>query len=115
MTEYSNPELGLATYGTLARGRPNAHQRADLTGDWIEGFVRGKLVEQGWGAAMGYPGIVLDDNGPEVAVHVFVSNDLPAHWTRQDAFEGKGYQRSPVNAFTDRGIIAARIYRLVHQ
>lgn len=56
----------LATYGSLAPGRANAHQLDGLTGRWIEGEVRGTLVAEGWGSALGYPAIVLDADGPEV-------------------------------------------------
>ena len=43
----------LATYGTLAPGRSNYHQLSDLRGEWSIGTVRGKLVDKGWGAALG--------------------------------------------------------------
>ena len=58
--------------------------------------MRGRLHEAGWGAAMGYPGIVLDPQGPPVPVQLFDSSDLPQHWPRLDAFEGDEYQRSEV-------------------
>ena len=38
--------------------------------------MRGRLIEMGWGAAMGYPGIVLDETAQEVAVHLFTSPAL---------------------------------------
>jgi hypothetical protein len=41
--------MRLATYGSLAPGRPNEGQLSDLTGRWLAGHVRGKLVEAGWG------------------------------------------------------------------
>lgn len=76
MTEQTSADHALATYGTLAPGRPNAHLLADLPGQWTQGFVRGRLIEMGWGAAMGYPGIVLDETAQEVAVHLFTSPAL---------------------------------------
>jgi gamma-glutamylcyclotransferase (GGCT)/AIG2-like uncharacterized protein YtfP len=57
-----------AVYGTLARGRPNHHQLSGLSGRWIEGTVRGRLFEEGWGAELGYPGLVLDLDGATVGV-----------------------------------------------
>jgi hypothetical protein len=48
--------MRLATYGSLAPGRPNEGQLSDLTGRWLVGHVRGKLVEAGWGAELGFPG-----------------------------------------------------------
>jgi gamma-glutamylcyclotransferase (GGCT)/AIG2-like uncharacterized protein YtfP len=105
-------EHRLATYGTLAPGRPNAHLLDELSGTWTRGSIRGHLHERGWGAADGYPGIVLDDSGPEVGVHVFVSRDLPAHWQRLDEFEGSGYRRVPVSVSGDTGEMAAYVYAL---
>ena len=86
-------ETRLAVYGTLAPGRSNHHQLAGLTGRWLTGTVRGTRVESGWGAALGYPALTLDPNGPVVEVFLFESPDLPAHWARLDAFEGEGYRR----------------------
>lgn len=74
--------------------------------------MRGRLHEAGWGAAMGYPGIVLDPDAPEVAVQVFTSDNLPAHWARLDAFEGEGYTRVWVEVTTADGILEASIYVL---
>lgn len=83
----------LFVYGTLAPGRPNEHVLADLPGRWQAASVRGTLLQQGWGAAAGFPGIVLDERGPEVAGMLFTSEELSAHWQRLDDFEGPGYER----------------------
>ena len=108
----SDPEFRLATYGTLAPGRVNAHQLADLNGAWSLGTVRGRLIEAGWGAEHGYPGIRLDPAGDAVEVHIFTSKDLPAHWPRLDAFEGAGYRRVAATVLTPEGDVAAFIYEL---
>ncbi len=100
----------LATYGTLRPGRPNHHQLDGLQGRWSPGFVRGVLVEAGWGATLGYPALVLDPTGAEVAVDVFESVDLPAHWDRLDAFEGPGYSRVLTQVQTPGGEVEAAIY-----
>jgi len=84
---------GLFVYGTLAPGRPNAHEMDGMVGTWEPAVARGDLLPDGWGAAAGYPAIVLDDEGPEVPGLLFRSDDLPAHWDRLDAFEGEGYDR----------------------
>lgn len=112
MTSGDQAQHRLATYGTLAPGRPNAHQLSALTGTWTRGKVRGHLHELGWGAAAGYPGIVLDDAGPVVQVQVFSSEDLPQHWARLDEFEGPGYRRVAVTVGTDAGPVRAYIYVL---
>jgi gamma-glutamylcyclotransferase (GGCT)/AIG2-like uncharacterized protein YtfP len=105
-------EERLAVYGTLAPGRANHHQLADLQGQWRQGSVRGRRVEAGWGAAFGYPGLVLDPQGPEVEVQLFQSPDLPAHWPRLDAFEGDGYRRVATRVRTTDGELEAFVYVL---
>jgi gamma-glutamylcyclotransferase (GGCT)/AIG2-like uncharacterized protein YtfP len=100
----------LATYGTLAPGRVNHHQLAGLDGRWRKGTVRGRLLEAGWGAALGYPGLVLDAGGPVVEVDLLESPGLPDHWSRLDEFEGPGYRRVLTQVCTADGDIDAWIY-----
>jgi gamma-glutamylcyclotransferase (GGCT)/AIG2-like uncharacterized protein YtfP len=105
----------LAVYGTLAPGQPNHGQLAGLRGHWRPGVVRGHLDPAGWAAPLGYPGLVLDPNGPEVAVQLFESPDLPAHWARLDAFEGADYRRAATRVRTAAGDeVDAWIYVLAH-
>ena len=101
-----------AVYGSLAPGRPNHHQLSGLSGRWIEGTVRGQLLQEGWGAEFGYPGIVLDLDGPTVGVQLFESSDLPDHWSRLDEFEGSGYRRTVTAVSTAEGDLLASIYVL---
>lgn len=84
----------LFVYGSLAPGRANEHVLAAMSGDWEPGSVRGTLRQEGWGAAIGFPGIVLDAEGGEVSGQVFTSDELSQHWARLDAFEGEGYART---------------------
>ncbi len=100
----------LATYGTLAPGRVNNHHLADLEGYWRQGTVKGRLVEAGWGAKLGFPGLILDPLGQAVDVHLFESPDLPDHWPRLDAFEGEGYRRVVTQVYTRDGDLEAFIY-----
>jgi gamma-glutamylcyclotransferase (GGCT)/AIG2-like uncharacterized protein YtfP len=100
----------LATYGTLAPGRSNHHHLSALRGVWSIGTVRGKLVDKGWGAALGYPALVLDADGDTIEVHLFRSADLPSHWSRLDDFEGSEYRRAPVQVETENGLVDAWIY-----
>lgn len=102
----------LAVYGTLAPGRPNEHVLVEVPGDWSPGTVRGQLHEAGWGAASGYPGIIVADDAPEVEVHLFTSPELPQHWARLDDFEGPGYTRTAVTVTTPDGSVEAYIYAL---
>ena len=105
-----NAECRLVAYGTLAPGSPNHQQLNGLNGRWLGGRVRGALVQQGWGAALGYPALILDPDGPIVEVQIFESPDLPSHWPRLDDFEGAGYQRVTVPVETSAGRLEASIY-----
>jgi gamma-glutamylcyclotransferase (GGCT)/AIG2-like uncharacterized protein YtfP len=105
----------LAIYGTLAPGRANHHQLADLNGRWSPGTVNGTLMEQGWGARFGYPGIILDAAGGPVKVQLLESPDLPQHWSRLDEFEGSGYRRVATTVDTEDGAVEAFIYELADQ
>ena len=105
-------ESRLAVYGTLRPGQPNHHVLAEIPGRWLEGHVHGRLVEEGWGAALGSPGIVLDHGAPAVKVWVLESADLPSHWSRLDGFEGLGYSRIPVIVRVPNGELSAFIYAL---
>lgn len=93
----------LFVYGTLAPGRENAHVLADLRGSWTLASVRGTLLPDGWGAALGYPGLVPDAAGGEVRGLLYRSADLPAHWERLDEFEGEGYQRVAIEVRLEDG------------
>jgi len=111
-TRNVTPSHRLATYGTLAPGEVNHHLLVDLEGRWLSGIVRGHRFECGWGAALGFPGLVLDPLGPEVPVQVLESPDLPPRWSRLDQFEGPGYTRVVAEVTTSHGLIEASIYVL---
>ena len=103
----------LFVYGTLAPGRPNEHVLAEVPGTWEPATVRGILLEEGWGAAVGYPGIVLDEPGGDVHGFIFSSEELSAHWARLDDFEGDGYERVVTSAVLGDGtVVKAHIYAL---
>ena len=103
----------LFVYGTLAPGRPNEHVLADVPGEWEPASVVGTLHPEGWGAAAGYPGIVLDEQGGEVEGLLFSSETLAEHWARLDEFEGEGYVRVLTTAKRRDGTtVDAYIYKL---
>ena len=103
----------LFVYGTLAPGRVNAHVLAGVPGVWEPATVRGTLYPEGWGAAMGYPGLVLEDHGDEVHGLVFRSDVLDRHWARLDEFEGSGYRRVLTHArLHDGSLQAVHVYAL---
>lgn len=105
-------ETRLAVYGSLGPGRPNHERLQGLRGRWFEGTVRGNLIDAGWGAELGYPGLVLDPTGTTVDVQVLESSDLPGAWDWLDRFEGSEYRRTTTRVSTDQGQIQASIYVL---
>ena len=103
----------LFVYGSLAPGRTNEHLLAGVRGTWAPASVRGTLRQEGWGIAIGYPAIVLDPSGEEVQGLIFTSNELAAHWSRLDAFEGEDYQRVFTSVKLEDGtVVQAYIYAL---
>ena len=106
----------LFVYGTLAPGRPNEHVLAGVPGTWASATVHGKLVDGGWGAELGYPGIVPSQAGEfdeVVTGFVFSSSELQAHWHRLDEFEGSDYARVPIQATLEDGqVVNAQTYAL---
>lgn len=103
----------LFVYGTLAPGRPNAHVLAGVAGRWEPATIVGTLVPEGWGAAVGYPGIILDEPGDEVDGLLFSSDSLTEHWARLDEFEGEGYERVLTTVKLRNGTpVAAYLYAL---
>jgi gamma-glutamylcyclotransferase (GGCT)/AIG2-like uncharacterized protein YtfP len=105
---FDRPSTRLAVYGSLAPGEVNHHVVADITGLWVDGFVTGTLRQLGWGHHIGFPAITWHADGKKVAVRLFTSLDLPAHWARIDEFEGKDYQRIlvPVRLVTGATTVA---------
>ena len=67
----------LFVYGTLAPGRPNEHVLADVPGEWEAATVSGRLLHEGWGAAVGYPGITKRRDGTTADVYIYQLNDSP--------------------------------------
>lgn len=103
----------LFVYGTLAPGRPNEHVLAEVSGTWEPATVKGTLLQEGWGAAAGYPGIVLDELGDDVPGFIFSSEELATHWARLDEFEGDGYERVVTSAELGNGtVVSVHIYAL---
>lgn len=103
-------QMRLATYGTLAPGGPNNNRLAALKGFWRQGTIRGRLSEAGWGATLGYPGLILDPSAQTIEVSIFESPDLPDYWQQLDAFEGAEYRRVVTQINTDDGDLDAYIY-----
>jgi gamma-glutamylcyclotransferase (GGCT)/AIG2-like uncharacterized protein YtfP len=103
----------LFVYGTLGPGRPNEQVLSRIGGTWAGAHLRGELVEAGWGAEMGFPGLVLKDDGEVIPGHVFQSDYLAGHWRALDEFEGDEYRRVLTNVTLDDGQqVQAHVYAL---
>lgn len=103
----------LFVYGTLAPGQPNEHIVSGLNGTWLPGSVRGDLKQIGWGANMGYPGLVLNHQGAQIHGLVLSTDKLADFWGELDAFEGEEYQRVITPVVMESGeTIEAYVYAL---
>lgn len=94
----------LFVYGTLAPGQKNHDVLADLSGEWVQAATHGTLVDEGWGAGHGCPGIIPSTEAPEVHGYLFTSDDLPNNWAMLDNFEGQDYKRELIMVKLPSGI-----------
>jgi gamma-glutamylcyclotransferase (GGCT)/AIG2-like uncharacterized protein YtfP len=103
----------LFIYGSLQPGGPNEHVLAAIKGEWEPAVIKGKLVQAGWGASMGYPGLVIEESGCDIHGHVFASSHLSAKWSCLDEFEGEEYKRIVANVSLAGGEhVQAHVYVL---
>ena len=109
-TLFGGPSMRLAVYGSLAPGRSNHHMLAHLRGTWHPVTAHGILKDQGWAAGTGFPAFTWDPAGPPVAMQVFESPDLPAHWPTLDEFEGEDYPRMLIPVIRGGGVEVANVY-----
>lgn len=113
MKENSPSLERLFVYGTLQPGGPNEHVLAAIGGEWTPAVVKGTLMKAGWGAGMGYPGLILDEHGTDIYGYVFSSPRLSPQWTDLDDFEGIEYQRTLVPVILESGQqVQAYVYAL---
>lgn len=89
------PDKSIIIYGTLAPNRPNHSRIEHIKGKWLKGIVKGKLVNQGWGAELGYFGFKHSqaDEQENIEAYVLFSEELANYWAYLDEFEGDEYQR----------------------
>lgn len=86
----------LFVYGTLMPNCPNGHILEEVVGKFVPATIKGKLIDAGWSATMGYPGIRLDKGEDTIHGFLFYSSNLINHWDRLDDFEGAEFVRTPV-------------------
>jgi gamma-glutamylcyclotransferase (GGCT)/AIG2-like uncharacterized protein YtfP len=93
----------LFIYGSLQPGAPNEHVLSAVEGCWKPAFVRGRLVDAGWGAELGYPGLIIENEGQEVHGQLFTSPALDAKLSELDQLEGEEYTRTVLTAVLKDG------------
>jgi len=106
----------LFVYGTLMPNCPNGHVLENIVGKFVPATVKGKLVDAGWSAGMGYPGIRLDKQNDTIHGYLFYSSNLINHWDYLDEFEGEEFERTPVVVERyDELEVETYIYTLKHE
>lgn len=93
----------LFVYGTLQPGESAGHLLQRLSGSWQRAFVRGWHKPEGIPETEGYPALMLDAEGPEVAGWLLTSEALNAFWEDLDAYEGDAYIRTRAQVRTEDG------------
>ena len=86
----------LFVYGTLMPNCPNGFVLEKVVGKFVPATVRGKLIDAGWSAGMGYPGIRLEMGDDTIHGFLFYSSNLINHWEKLDIFEGLEFTRTPI-------------------
>ena len=86
----------LFVYGTLMPNCPNSYVLENIVGKFVPATVKGKLIDAGWSASMGYPGIRLEMGDDTIHGFLFYSDNLINHWENLDIFEGEEFIRAPV-------------------
>ena len=86
----------LFVYGTLMPNCPNGYILGEIVGKFVPATVKGKLIDAGWSASMGYPGISLDTGHDTIHGYLFYSSNLINHCDRLDEFEGEEFERTSI-------------------
>jgi gamma-glutamylcyclotransferase (GGCT)/AIG2-like uncharacterized protein YtfP len=99
------PDERLVIYGTLAPGKPNHNVIEDLSGDYRDCSVHGRISE-----VDGLPYFTWAPSEASLEAQLFSSRQLPDKWDDLDQFEGDGYKRRLIPATVGDGLTVASIY-----
>ena len=99
------PDERLVIYGTLAPGKPNHNVIEDLSGEYRDCAVHGRISE-----VDGFPHFTWAPSDAGLEALLFSSKQLPGKWDELDRFEGDGYKRRLIPATIDSGLSIASIY-----
>jgi gamma-glutamylcyclotransferase (GGCT)/AIG2-like uncharacterized protein YtfP len=103
----------LFVYGSLRPGGPNEHVLNAYSGTWEPASVTGALINKGWGADLGFPGIILDEKGSEIEGYIFTPAKLSSFWATLDEFEGEAYLRTLTKVKLKNGnLVDAYVYTI---
>jgi gamma-glutamylcyclotransferase (GGCT)/AIG2-like uncharacterized protein YtfP len=107
--EKYKPGKAIIIYGTLAPDRPNHSKIQHIKGKWLKGIVKGKLVNEGWGAELGYYGFRHShiDEQENIDAYILFSDELVDNWPYLDEFEGDGYRRILAKFELENGEVGA--------
>jgi gamma-glutamylcyclotransferase (GGCT)/AIG2-like uncharacterized protein YtfP len=103
---FARPSTALAAYGSLSPGGVHHGQLDNVVGEWVQGFVRGRLRE-----GM-FPQLDPTPVADEVSVQLLCHADgLADRWSELDTLEGSDYRRVLVAVRTEvNGIVIANLY-----
>lgn len=104
-TLLGQPSRRLAAYGTLRPGERHHDVVAGVGGLWTAGTTTGELTTKA-----GYPVLDWSAGGGPVPLDVLRSDELPAHWSEIDEFEGSGYVRAYVPVELAGKLVVASCY-----
>lgn len=103
----------LFTYGSLQPGREYAHLLQTANGLWQPATVTGFVDANGWQHSIGYPALILHEDGQTIQGMLLSSDRLHELWSMLDEFEGDAYERVTGEVTTRFGeIIHANLYQL---
>ena len=88
----------LFVYGTLGPNKPNAHILEAIAGIWNKGSVKGLLKEAGWGAELGFPGLMLSPDGQTIDGYMGLDSSSSIWITNESSKVNAHQLRSEVDA-----------------
>lgn len=103
----------LFVYGTLMPEEVNHHHVSFISGYWYRASIKGLLFPNGIGKALGYPALILSEQGDNIHGYVLHSNELTQNWLALDQFEGDAYRRVQTQVVLEnQQVVNAYVYVL---
>ncbi len=99
------PSQRLVAYGSIRPRESNAWVLDFPRQEWLDCTIHGSITER-----KGYRYYQWIPGGSSYAAQCLISEELPKHWARIDAFEGPEYWRALIPTRTSRGLTMANVY-----